>query len=639
MLVLRDEAAQQFGREIPPYCGKEVEPAKPEIKFVELKAALDARIPAEFDPGSPTPDPVVWPYFLARHMLEYHWREQKPVHWRFHDRCDTHAEDPAALADDAESIVGLERIGEPVKIKQSLAYTLRFPLQLHKVDAGDCHDLETKGKAGKIVAIEEGEEYGTLVLVRGPSLLDQPLPTAITLRRIVPSSTVLDAIARFGDALLAGGERCRYRAAYDVLLGSAPRLRGVPPGGILQPAMPDEASLRALCDALDESYLFVQGPPGAGKTYLGARLIVNLLANGKRVGVTANSHKAIHNLLDEVERVAAERGVAFVGRKKCTAEDAETMYTSAHFTNDAKTIADPKANLVAGTAWAFGAAAMDGTLDYLFIDEAGQVALPHAIAVMTAAKNTILLGDPLQLAQVSHTQHPGNLGASVLEHVLDRDLRPVAPERGVLLTDSYRMHPDVCAFISELLYEGRLRSAAQRELQAVRSPGLGGTGLRYLPVEHTGNSQASDAEAERIAGEIGLLLHGSVCDVHGVWRALEPADVIVVTPYNAQVRRIRRALDYAGIAGIEVGTVDKFQGREAYVVFFSTAASSDEEAARGVGFVFDRQRFNVAISRARALAVMVGSPALLIHRATSVDDVRVANGVCRFVEIARGGLD
>jgi uncharacterized protein len=253
---------------------------------------------------------------------------------------------------------------------------------------------------------------------------------------------------------------------------------------------------------------------------------------------------------------------------------------------------------------------------------------------MTSAKNVVLLGDPLQLSQVGHTQHPGDVGASVLEHLLGHEMRPVAPDRGVLLTDSYRMHPDVCRFISELLYEGKLRSAEHRELQDVRSAGLGGTGLRYLPVEHTGNSQRSTEEADRIAAEIELLVRGGVRDIKGVTRPLEPADIIVVTPYNAQVQCIRRTLERRGL-DVEVGTVDKFQGREAYVVFFSTAASTPDEAPRGMGFVFDRQRFNVAISRARALAVMVGSPGLLAHRCTSPEDVLVANGVCRFIEQAR----
>jgi uncharacterized protein len=564
-------------------------------------------------------------------MLEYHWREDKPVHWRFHDRCDSHRADAQALIDDAESIIAIELDGEPVMVKKSVDYTFRFPPQFHKIDGGDCYDLDTKEKAGSIVSVRDGDEFGRLVLHRGPSLAGVPLPRSITVRKIIPASSILDALARFGTALLEPGE-CRYRAAYDVLLSRAPRLRDRVPGGLIQPATVDEASLLTLCENLDDSYLFVQGPPGSGKTYLGARLIVDLLARGKRVGITANSHKAIHNLLDEVERVAAERSFAFTGLKKCTKDDDDTVYASAHISSNEKSIADPSANLVAGTAWAFGVAAMDQQLDYLFIDEAGQVALPHAVAVMTAAKSTILLGDPLQLAQVSHTAHPGDLGASVLEHVLDRDLRPVAPDRGVLLTDTYRMHPDVCEFISALLYEGRLRSAPGRERQLVASPGLSGTGLRYLPVEHTGNNQRSDEEAERIVHEIGLLLQGTVRDYRGDTRSLKPADIIVVTPYNAQVRLLRRALDDAGYGGVEAGTVDKFQGREAFVVFFSTAATSGDEAPRGIGFIFDRQRFNVAISRARALAVMVGSPGLLGYRAGSVEEVKVVNGVCRFLE-------
>jgi uncharacterized protein len=348
----------------------------------------------------------------------------------------------------------------------------------------------------------------------------------------------------------------------------------------------------------------------------------------------ANSHKAIHNLLDAVESVAAARNVAFRGMKKCTAGDPSTEYRSTHIESVLRIPIDD-ADLVAGTVWAFAPDAMDQRLDYLFIDEAGQVCLPNAIAAMTSARNVVLLGDPLQLPQVAQTQHPGNIGASVLEHLLGHELRPVDPDRGILLTDSYRMHPDVCRFISELLYEGKLTSAAGRELQRVQSAGLSGTGLRYLPVPHVGNAQRSSEEAVRIADEIALLLGGTACDFNGVSRPLARRDIIIVTPYNAQVRCIGRILAQRGLGDVEVGTVDKFQGREAYVVFFSTAASSPDDAPRGIDFIFDRQRFNVAISRARALAVMVGSPGLLPQRCTSVESVLVANGVWRFIETAR----
>jgi uncharacterized protein len=279
---------------------------------------------------------------------------------------------------------------------------------------------------------------------------------------------------------------------------------------------------------------------------------------------------------------------------------------------------------------------MDQQLDYLFIDEAGQMALPVALAVMTSAHNAVLLGDPQQLAQVSHTSHPGDLGASVLDHLLGEDRATVLPERGILLEDSYRMHPDVCRFVSETMYDNRLRSAAGRERQDVRSPGLSGAGLRLLPVEHDGDDQSSVHEAERIADEVEHLLQGTVTTAAGTVRSLTHDDIIVVAPYNAQVRCINRILTRRGgaTARVEVGTVDKFQGREAYVVFFSTAASTAQDAPRGARFIFDRQRFNVAVSRARALAVLVCSPALLDLTCSSIEDVRIANGVCRFVELA-----
>jgi len=637
LLRLRAEAARAFAVEIPPYSGREPLPPAAEKKFVELKAALDARIPEDFDPAVDDPRfSAIRPLFLARHMLEYHWREDKPLYWRFHDRCASYIEDPHTLLEDSESIVDLTEIGSPIPVKKSFDHEFHFPPQLHKLSGGECFDLVSKKTAGTIVEIEDGDDHGRMILHRGPSLKEVPLPEAITTKGIINTNPIQVALGRFAEAVLEDGERCRYRAAFDVLTSSHPRLRGIERGRSIQPASVDEDSVRAACDALDDSYLFIQGPPGSGKTYLGARLIVDLLKRGKKVGITANSHKAIHNLLGEVEKVAEARRVAFTGLKKCSKDEKDTYFDGACIRSIDSSLAVDGVGLVAGTAWAFGPDAMDQRLDYLFIDEAGQVALPNAIAMMTAARNVVFLGDPLQLPQVTQTKHPGDVGASVLEHLLGHELRPVAPDRGILLTDSYRMHPDVCRFISELLYEGKLRSAPGREQQNVRSPGLSGTGLRYLPIEHSGNAQRSEEEAARIAREIERLLQGSVRDVHGVTRPLRPADVIVVTPYNAQVACIRRVLDTRGFEAVEAGTVDKFQGREAYVVFFSTAASSPEDAARGVSFVFDRQRFNVAISRARALAVMVGSPELLVQHCASVEAVRIANGVCRFIEEAGG---
>jgi uncharacterized protein len=282
---------------------------------------------------------------------------------------------------------------------------------------------------------------------------------------------------------------------------------------------------------------------------------------------------------------------------------------------------------------------MDRTLDYLVIDEAGQVSLADAIACGTAARNLILLGDPKQLAHVSKANHPAGADASVLQHLLGD--RPTVPkELGLFLPLTYRMHPSLCAFVSQLSYEGRLHSQPACSNQNValepESPfaDLSGAGLRYLPVAHDGNIQQSPEEAETIADVVAALLAAIVTDCDGVQRPLEQRDILIVTPYNAQVRRLRSTLRARGFPDVRAGTVDKFQGQEAPVVFFSMASSSGDELSRGVEFLFERNRLNVAVSRARALAILVCSPALLETRAGDADQLPLINALCRFVEAA-----
>jgi uncharacterized protein len=400
----------------------------------------------------------------------------------------------------------------------------------------------------------------------------------------------------------------------------------------------------ALVTALDESYLFIQGPPGSGKTYTGARLIAALVGSGYRVAVAATSHKAIHNLLDEVivagngadahgRRGSAERSgpIPITGLKKGSDGD-ESFYAGAGFenTSDNAVCAASDAPIVAGTSWLFAREEMAGKFDYLFIDEAGQVSLADAVAMSPCARNMVLLGDPQQLPHVTQGIHPGGAGVSVLEHLLDGEAT-VPPERGLFLEETWRMHPEVCGFISDLAYEGRLRSEAGCSRQRIDSVGLSGTGLRYLPVEHTGNAQQSHEEAALIGVEVRRLLEsGTFTGRDGTRHRLTPADILVVAPYNMQVRCLLNALP----DGVEAGTVDKFQGRQAPVVFFSMATSRGEDIPRGLDFLFSRNRLNVAISRAKALAVLVCSPRLLETRCRTVEQMRLVNGLCAFAEHA-----
>jgi uncharacterized protein len=380
---------------------------------------------------------------------------------------------------------------------------------------------------------------------------------------------------------------------------------------------------------LDRSILPVQGPPGTGKTYNGARMIVEALATGQRVGVTAQSHAAIQNLLKEVETYAVERRVDFKGI--CKGPSYQSAHGVIEVTDDNGAVAEEH-QLVGGTAWLFARQEHRETFDLLFVDEAGQFSLANTAAIGTAARNLVFLGDPQQLPQVTQAQHPGGSGASVLEHLLE-GAATIAPDRGVLLTKSWRMHPDVCAFVSDRNYDSRLRSreeCAERLVDA-RAGTITGAGLRSLAVTHDGRSQASPEEAKAIGAACrDLLADSTVTDSDGVTTPLRREDIMVVAPYNLAVECIRRQLP----TGVRVGTVDRFQGQEAPVVFYAMTCSSGEDVPRGLDFLFDAHRLNVAVSRAQCVAILVHSPRLLDSNCSTLQAMALVDGVCRFNEFA-----
>ena len=530
--------------------------------------------------------------WLMAQLLDYHRREARPVWWAFFDRIDGEIE---ALVDDADCIGDLEPDGDPAPEKRSLAHPMSFPVQETKLgERATPVDPATEGSAGEILSIEP--EHGRLRLKRGPSLAEVPLPRGLIPNGPYRTNEQRAALRRLAAAIL-DGDPSRYSACVDLLHGRPPRVDGIEPGAALYEGLPDVEKLRDLATRLHSSYLVIQGPPGAGKTYTGARLITHLIRHGNRVGVTATSHKAIHNLLDEVEKVAPEEGLAFRGLKKASSDNPESQFESEHFesVDSNAALTDSAVDLPAGTAWHFCREEVDGTLDYLFIDEAGQVSLADTLALGTAAKNVVLLGDPQQLPQVTQAAHPPGSALSALEHVLG-DRQTIPREEGVFLEETWRMPPDVTAYCSELMYEGRLRSAPGRERQRIDGDGaLNGTGVRWAPVEHEGNSQSSPEEAQAIAEMLHTLEGASYIDCEGAKHDLDPKQIMVVTPYNAQVRCLEQTLP----SGVRIGTVDKFQGQEAQLVFFSLATSSGAEIPRSLEFLLSRNRLNVAVSRAR----------------------------------------
>jgi uncharacterized protein len=374
--------------------------------------------------------------------------------------------------------------------------------------------------------------------------------------------------------------------------------------------------------------MLVQGPPGAGKTFLSAYTIVELLAQGRRVGVASNSHKAINNLLTEIERHAVKRGVNFRGVKKCSNDEQRHGGAMIVDVFDNKEVAAGRYDLIAGTAWLFARPEFDQDLDYLFIDEAGQVSLANVVAIGVSARNIVLVGDQMQLAQPIQGVHPGESGRSALEYLLG-DKATVPPDRGIFLAVTRRMHPDVCRFISEAVYEGRLDpepSNASRKLilSASAHVALRESGIRFVPVVHEDCGQKSEVEGERVREIYASLLQQRWVDRDGLQRPVGVADILVVSPYNVQVNYLKSILP----AGARVGTVDKFQGQEAAVVLISMTTSSAESMPRTMEFLYSRHRLNVAISRARSVAVIVANPRLLEAPCTDIERMRLVNTFC-----------
>jgi uncharacterized protein len=537
------------------------------------------------------------PDWLLAHLLYYHQREERPQWWEyfFHRGLDDEE-----LVTNRNTLGGLEPDGDPYKLKRSWWYPFRFEAQEHKIHGGGVDP-----KTEREFEVKVDDERGKLQLRWGGEQADdEALPTALIPPMPLVAKPHRAALLRFAE------NRERYPAAVEILERRPPRAR--------LDGTPTEAAL-----SLDRSYLFVQGPPGSGKTWSGARAALALMQTGQRVGVTALSHKAIHKFLDDLEDAAIEEDWEFRGRKKGSGEGGhEWRFVDVTDANDA--MLDPELQLLAGTSWLFTREELDQHVDTLFVDEGGQFALADAVAVGTAARNLVLLGDPNQLPQVSQGSHPPGAEASVLGHLLGDD-QTVPPDRGLFLEHTWRLRPEVNAYVSETFYEGRLEPAPVTSTRSI----VAGNGVRFLAVPHQAHSQASPEEAAAVRAEIERLV-GTPYVQDGVERPLAYDDFIVVAPYNAHVRLLREQLPEE----VRVGTVDKFQGQQATVSFFAMASSSGEDVPRGLDFLFSRNRLNVAVSRAKCLAYVVASPRLLETSCRTVEQMRLVNALCRFVEVA-----
>jgi predicted RecB family nuclease len=612
----RVEAPALFGQELPRPAPRSMEPAEKlheeEIRVAGLVAALTAGVPD--DPAQRSPEQQG--RWLLAQLLGWHRREDRPEWWAYYERLRKTDDE---LQDDPDSIGGLSYEGVVETVKRSLVHRYHFnPEQEHKFSAGATpYDPRTEAPAGVVVAVDN--IAGTIDLKRGAAS-KAPHPTSLVPSPPINNTVLRDGIVRCATWLAEHGldNAGSYQAAADLLLRRPPRLRAPNSGEPLQQAGESaQDAARRLALSLDDTVLPVQGPPGSGKTHTAARMILDLIAAGKRVGVTSNSHKAIGNLLEELLRAARSEGRTIRVLQKVN--EGEQCDADVHCTNSnadvEAALAAGSVDVVAGTAWLFAREALSETFDTLFVDEAGQVSLANVVAMSGCARNLVLLGDPQQLPQVTKGTHPKGAEQSALGHVLGEHAT-VPPELGLFLGTTWRLHPDVCRFVSEISYEGRLEpdpSCARQSLD-------GASGLRFLQAEHQHNRSCL----------FDGLMAAQWTAANGQRRPMALRDILVVAPYNAQVARLGLSLP----AGARVGTVDKFQGQEAPVVIYSLATSSADDLPRNLEFLYSLNRLNVAISRARGLAILVCSPALLAVRCRTPQQMRLANALCRFVELA-----
>jgi predicted RecB family nuclease len=573
-------------------------------------------------------------------IMDFHRREEKPLWWRFFDRRDASEEE---LHDDNGCVEGAERIGEPVPEKRSLRQGYRFdPEQECKLSGGKNSEVSfTHNSDPKFNLFAIDRSAGTLELKASQKLLDDcfdgefPADGSLIPHEVVPAKSAQKSLADLGQRCLAR----RLPIVTKVLLERAARIK------LLDSEKTTDAAVR-LANEMRGSCLIIQGPPGTGKTYTAGRMINDLVARGLTVGVTSNGHKVIDNLLKECGEQARASGRRLVGVKVGPNIDDELQADNTDIVFVGKN-ADARKNyaggVIGGTAWLFTLDEWEGGLDYLFIDEAGQVSLANAVAMSRCAKNLVLLGDQMQLEQPIQGSHPGDSGMSVLQYAL-KDTAASKPDlpvfhavvpqnHGLFLGESRRMHPEVCTFISDSIYDGRLSAHMDCSNQKLELPPAGGTlvtkecGIVFSPIEHDGSTQRSDEEVERVVDIYHELLGRQFTASDGAKKPIILGDFLFISPYNAQVRALEAALP----DGARVGSVDKFQGQQAPVCILSLCSSCGEYGSRGLKFILDRNRINVAISRAKCLAIVIGDPRIAGDTATSLEAMQLLNLFCKIV--------
>lgn len=600
----------------------------PNAEITAWQARIDALVqtltqglPA--DPGERTPEQQAL-YVLA-HILDWHRREKKATWWEYFRLAALSVEE---LFDERAAIAGLVFIDTVGGTAKAPVHRYNFPPQDADFRGGE--ELRNVGgeKLGKVVDIDLEERFID-IKKRGDTA--DLHPEAVFDHSDIDTKVMAESLVRIGEYVADHGISGPgpFKAARDLLLRLAPDTGGDP---LREDGEEVAAAARRVSLSLNGT-LPIQGPPGAGKTYTGAHMILELVRAGRTVGVTANSHKVILNLLDAAIKEADDLGFDLRCMHKAS-EKTDNIPHLAFSTDNSEVLAaiGSAAHVVSGTAWFWSRPNAAGSVDVLFVDEAAQMSLANVLAISPAATSIVLLGDPQQLEQPMQGSHPEGTDVSALDHLL-MGRQTIGDEEGLFLDHTWRLHPAICAFTSELFYEGRLHPRPGLERQTILMDGpLGGSGLRYVPIAHSGNQSSSPEEADRIQDLVGTILDAGArwVDREGIERPITLDDILIIAPYNAQVFEIRERLP-----GARVGTVDKFQGQEAPVVIYSVTTSSHADAPRGMEFLYSANRLNVATSRAQCLCILVASPVVFEPECRTPRQMQLANGFCRYLELAQ----
>ncbi len=566
-------------------------------------------------------------------FLEFHRRESKPLFWRMFDRMGLSHEE---LLDDLDCLACCQRTKreafKATSRSRQFSYEYRFEPQEYKNVHDAFYLIGSESDQGDRVKVkfikDESDLDNGLAVIQAKEAPPELL--SLIPDEYVPAGVIEKAIECSVQEYENGELVDDKGAIVDFLKRSRPRIKGLTPGRDIASAQSPDARLEQVITAvqnLDRSYLAIQGPPGAGKTFTAKRVIAELVKTGARIGIVSNSHKAINHLLLSTAKYCRDKNItASFCCTKDTDPELEKLGVCITKNADLSNYVNPSC-VMGTTAWGFARKEIEGALDYLFVDEAGQVSVANFIAVARSARNLVLMGDQMQLGQPSQASHPGDSGLSILDYLM-RDTPTIPADMGVFLDITWRMHPAVNQFISEQIYEGKLESHSDNHGRVIdvpaEEPGLlnKDAGIVFVPVEHEGNTQGSDEEVAVIKtlakSLIGRTFHFNQDDPG---RKIGWDDILFVAPYNLQVNKLKSALGPKA----RVGSVDKFQGQEAPVVFLSMCASDASESLRGLDFLFDRHRINVAISRAQSLAVVVGNPSLGQTPVNRVEQLRLVN--------------